>query len=167
MRWRRGKEGRVLRPIGSVMCGIAMLLSHCTLEPERFQTSSQRFGNVITQCDYEDSTPSRQAGRTPLSLASQGMGDMVALGACPRRCASLQACPEKARIVSIPCSCRRGHTITGHRRTIARGLKVPVASIPPEEAFAHFGRVGAYAGLNLSASSAITRHRLGWLPGRG
>lgn len=46
---------------------------------------------------------------------------------------------------------------------IGQGLKIPVVSIPPEEALAHFGRVGGYAGLDLSASSAITQQRLGWL----
>ena len=47
--------------------------------------------------------------------------------------------------------------------TIGRGLNVPVVSIPSEEAIAHFGRIGGYAGLDLSASSAITQQRLGWL----
>lgn len=47
---------------------------------------------------------------------------------------------------------------------VSRGLKVPVVSIPPEEAPAHFGRIGGYVGLDLSASSVITQQRLGWLP---
>ena len=47
---------------------------------------------------------------------------------------------------------------------IGRGLKVPVVSISPEEATAHFGFVGRFAGVDLSASSAITRQRLGWHP---
>ena len=47
---------------------------------------------------------------------------------------------------------------------IGRGLQVHVVSISPEEALAHFGRVGGYVGLDLSASSAITRQQLGWLP---
>ncbi len=46
--------------------------------------------------------------------------------------------------------------------TVGRGLKVPVVSISPDEALAHFGRVGEYVGLDLSASSAITQERLGW-----
>ncbi len=46
---------------------------------------------------------------------------------------------------------------------IGRGLKVPVVSISPEEALANFGFVGMFAGLDLSASSAITQQRLGWL----
>lgn len=47
--------------------------------------------------------------------------------------------------------------------TIGRSLNVGVISIRPEEAPAHFGRIGAYVGLDLSASSAITQQRLGWL----
>lgn len=47
--------------------------------------------------------------------------------------------------------------------TIGQGLEVPVISISPEEALAHFGRIGGYAGLDLSASSAITKRRLGWI----
>ena len=46
---------------------------------------------------------------------------------------------------------------------IGQGLEVPVVSISPEEAPAHFGFVGMFAGLDLSASSAITQQRLGWL----
>ena len=46
---------------------------------------------------------------------------------------------------------------------IGRGLKVPVTSISSEEAQARFGRIGAYVGMDLSASSAWTRERLGWM----
>jgi hypothetical protein len=43
-----------------------------------------------------------------------------------------------------------------------------VVSISPEEAGAHFGFVAMFAGLDLSASSAITQQRLEWRPtGRG
>ena len=45
---------------------------------------------------------------------------------------------------------------------IGRGLRVPVTSISPEEAEARFGRIGGYVGMDLSASSARTRERLGW-----
>lgn len=47
---------------------------------------------------------------------------------------------------------------------IGRGLKVPVVSLSPEEAAAHFGWMGMFADLDLSASSAITREKLGWNP---
>jgi nucleoside-diphosphate-sugar epimerase len=45
---------------------------------------------------------------------------------------------------------------------IGRGLRVPITSISSEEAQARFGRIGGYVGMDLSASSAWTRERLGW-----
>jgi nucleoside-diphosphate-sugar epimerase len=48
--------------------------------------------------------------------------------------------------------------------TIGRGLKVPVVSLSPEKAAAHFGWLAVFAGLDLPASSALTRQRLGWQP---
>lgn len=47
---------------------------------------------------------------------------------------------------------------------IGRGLNVPVASIAPEEAAAHFGWLARFVGLDLVASSAQTREQLGWHP---
>ena len=47
---------------------------------------------------------------------------------------------------------------------IGRGLKVPVVSISPEEAAAHFGWLGMFAGRDVPASSAQTRKGLGWHP---
>jgi nucleoside-diphosphate-sugar epimerase len=47
---------------------------------------------------------------------------------------------------------------------IGRGLKVPVVSVSPDEASAHFGWLAAFAGRDLPASSALTRERLAWHP---
>lgn len=47
---------------------------------------------------------------------------------------------------------------------IGRGLKVPVVSVSPEESPAHFGWLGAFAGRDLPASSALTRQRFAWQP---
>lgn len=47
---------------------------------------------------------------------------------------------------------------------IGRGLKLPVVSLSPDEAAAHFGFIGAFVGLDMPASSALTRQRLGWKP---
>jgi len=47
---------------------------------------------------------------------------------------------------------------------IGRGLKIPVKSITPEEAQAHFGWLAMFAARDLQASSAITRKKLGWNP---
>ncbi len=47
---------------------------------------------------------------------------------------------------------------------IGRGLNVPVVSIKPEEARAHFGWLATFAGLDIQASSIQTRKTLGWNP---
>jgi nucleoside-diphosphate-sugar epimerase len=47
---------------------------------------------------------------------------------------------------------------------IGRGLKIPVVSMSPEEAAAHFGWLGMFASLDLPASSAKTQQLLGWRP---
>lgn len=47
---------------------------------------------------------------------------------------------------------------------ISRGLKVPLTSLSPEEAAAHFGWLGMFVGLDMAASSAQTRARLNWTP---
>jgi nucleoside-diphosphate-sugar epimerase len=49
-------------------------------------------------------------------------------------------------------------------QAIGRGLKVPVVSLAPEEAAGHFGWLAAFAGLDIPASSAQTRTKLGWNP---
>ena len=48
--------------------------------------------------------------------------------------------------------------------TIGRGMKVPVKSVSGDEATAHFGWMTMFAGLDLQASSKLTRERLGWTP---
>jgi nucleoside-diphosphate-sugar epimerase len=47
---------------------------------------------------------------------------------------------------------------------LGRGLKIPVVSLSPEEAPAHFGWLAAFVGWDMPASSALTRQRLGWHP---
>ena len=47
---------------------------------------------------------------------------------------------------------------------IGRGLKVPVISVSPEEAPAHFGWLAAFAGRDLPASGMQTQKRLAWRP---
>jgi nucleoside-diphosphate-sugar epimerase len=45
-----------------------------------------------------------------------------------------------------------------------RGLKVPVVSIKPEEAQAHFGWLAPFAVLDAPSSSALTQQELNWKP---
>jgi nucleoside-diphosphate-sugar epimerase len=48
--------------------------------------------------------------------------------------------------------------------SIGRGLKLPVKSLSPEEAAAHFGWLLMFASADLTASSEITRKKMGWNP---
>ena len=47
---------------------------------------------------------------------------------------------------------------------IGRGLGLPVTSVAPEDAVEHFGFIGAFFAMDLSASSERTRARFGWQP---
>jgi nucleoside-diphosphate-sugar epimerase len=47
---------------------------------------------------------------------------------------------------------------------IGHGLQVPIKSLSPEEAAAHFGWLGMFLGQDLLASSAQTQKKLGWHP---
>jgi nucleoside-diphosphate-sugar epimerase len=47
---------------------------------------------------------------------------------------------------------------------IGRGLNVPVVSLTPEQAKDHFGWLAMFAGVDMPASSLLTRQRLGWEP---
>ncbi|HEY3410286.1 MAG TPA: SDR family oxidoreductase [Propionicimonas sp.] len=53
-------------------------------------------------------------------------------------------------------------------RTIAEAigaaLGLPVVSIPAEQAVDHFGWIGNFFALDIPASAALTRERLGWVP---
>lgn len=48
--------------------------------------------------------------------------------------------------------------------TIGRRLRLPVKSIAPEETQAFFGWLSSFAGLDMPASSALTRSKLKWKP---
>jgi nucleoside-diphosphate-sugar epimerase len=47
---------------------------------------------------------------------------------------------------------------------VGEGLKVPVVSLSPEEAPAHFGWLAVFTGLDMLSSSAWTRKEMGWTP---
>lgn len=47
---------------------------------------------------------------------------------------------------------------------IGLGLGVPVKSLSPDEAMEYFGWLGLFAQMDMPASSAFTRERLGWEP---
>jgi nucleoside-diphosphate-sugar epimerase len=47
---------------------------------------------------------------------------------------------------------------------LAKGLGLPAVSLTPEQAAEHFGWMGMFVGMDMPASSAWTRERLGWKP---
>ena len=47
---------------------------------------------------------------------------------------------------------------------IGRGLDVPAGSVPEDQAGAHFGWLGKFAGADMAAASDTTRSLLGWTP---
>lgn len=57
-----------------------------------------------------------------------------------------------------------GLTLREIAEAIGASLGLPVKSLSPDEAAAHFGWLNMFTGLELSASSAITRRKLGWTP---
>lgn len=57
-----------------------------------------------------------------------------------------------------------GVTVKAITETIGRKLNLPVVSITPEEAPAHFGQFAMMAALDCPASSQLTQQRLHWHP---
>ena len=57
-----------------------------------------------------------------------------------------------------------GVTLKAIAETIGQGLKVPVVSISPEQAAAHFGWLAHFAAMDMAGSSEWTRKTLGWDP---
>jgi nucleoside-diphosphate-sugar epimerase len=57
-----------------------------------------------------------------------------------------------------------GVSVRDMAEVIGRGLKMPVVSLSPEEAPAHFGWLAQFMGFDMPASSAQTQERLGWHP---
>jgi nucleoside-diphosphate-sugar epimerase len=57
-----------------------------------------------------------------------------------------------------------GVPIRAVAEVIGRHLSVPVASVSPEDAPAHFGWLAAFLGLDVPASSTLTRELLRWQP---
>jgi nucleoside-diphosphate-sugar epimerase len=57
-----------------------------------------------------------------------------------------------------------GVTARDIAEALGRGLGVPVVALPPIKAQDHFGWLAMFASLDMAASSALTRERLGWQP---
>lgn len=57
-----------------------------------------------------------------------------------------------------------GISLRAIAEVIGERLKMPVRSLSAEEAQGHFGWLAMFAGVDMPASSALTRQRLGWNP---
>jgi nucleoside-diphosphate-sugar epimerase len=57
-----------------------------------------------------------------------------------------------------------GVTAKDISEALGRSLKLPVVSLTGDEVEAHFGWMAMFAGVDMPASSAITRKKLGWTP---
>lgn len=57
-----------------------------------------------------------------------------------------------------------GMSMKSIAEALGRGLKVPVVSIRPEEAEAHFGWLALFVGHDMPASSSLTQQKLNWKP---
>lgn len=57
-----------------------------------------------------------------------------------------------------------GVSVRDIAEVVAAGLGLPLVSLSPEEAAEHFGWFAMFAGVDMPASSAWTRERLGWNP---
>jgi nucleoside-diphosphate-sugar epimerase len=57
-----------------------------------------------------------------------------------------------------------GVTAKDISEALGRSLKLPVVSLTGDEVAAHFGWMAMFAGLDMPASNAITRKKLGWEP---
>lgn len=57
-----------------------------------------------------------------------------------------------------------GVTMNALASTIATRLGLPLTSLAPEQAEAHFGWFAMFVGMNLTASARWTQQQLGWIP---
>jgi nucleoside-diphosphate-sugar epimerase len=74
---------------------------------------------------------------------------------------ALESAPAGARLHAIG---DEGVPVRDIAGTIGRHLSLPVTAIAPETAADHFGWLGVFFSLDVPASSALTRERLGWRP---
>jgi len=76
---------------------------------------------------------------------------------------ALEAAPAGTRLHAVA---DEGVPFRQIEETIARMLELPVRSISEQEAEEYYGFLARFAGLDIAASSAITRSLLGWEPSR-
>ncbi|MEH0423242.1 SDR family oxidoreductase [Streptomyces sp. B21-083] len=72
---------------------------------------------------------------------------------------ALESAPAGTRLHAVG---EEGVPVREIAEAIGRGLGLPVTSVPAGEINDHFGWLGTFFALDLPASSAVTRDRLGW-----
>jgi len=73
----------------------------------------------------------------------------------------LERAPSSSRLHAVA---EQGVSTKAIAEAIGRGLRLPVTSVAPGDAQAHFGFLGTFFGTDLAASSEGTRELLGWEP---
>jgi nucleoside-diphosphate-sugar epimerase len=73
----------------------------------------------------------------------------------------LEKAPAGARLHAVA---EEGVSTREIAQAIGEAFDLPVASIGPDDVADHFGWIGGFFGMNMSASSAATRELLGWTP---
>lgn len=73
----------------------------------------------------------------------------------------LERAPSGSRLHAVA---EEGVSTKTIAEAIGRGLHLPVTSVAPDDAQAHFGFIGSFFGMDLAASSEGTRALLGWVP---
>ena len=73
----------------------------------------------------------------------------------------LAKAPAGARLHAVA---EEGVSTRDIAEAIGRAFDLPVASIAPDDVQGHFGWIGTFFGMDLSATSTMTRELLGWMP---
>jgi nucleoside-diphosphate-sugar epimerase len=74
----------------------------------------------------------------------------------------LEKAPAGARLHAVA---EEGVPAREIAEAIGRAFDLPVASIPADDVPAHFGWIGGFFAMDLTATSTATRELLGWTPG--
>jgi len=119
-------------------------------------------------------TPLKQGLITPLIELAREQGVSAYIGEGQNRWAAVHL-SDAARLYvlalekAVAGSCyhavaEQGVSLHNIAKVIARGLHLPLTSIPIEQAAAHFGWLAPFVGHDMSASSELTQQQLDWQP---
>jgi nucleoside-diphosphate-sugar epimerase len=95
----------------------------------------------------------RDGGNRWAAVHRSDAGRLVAL--------ALEKAPAGARVHAVA---EEGITTRAIAEAIGRAFGLPVASVAPDDVNEHFGFIGGFFGMEMSATSGATRELLGWAP---